>query len=67
MNSIHPLVQVCIVYILRLKYLFLAAWPLTYHFVDLKFKLDFKDYSTNTITCKSFSVHPNPTLLGFST
>jgi hypothetical protein len=40
---------------------------LTYIFVDLKFKLDFEDYNINTITCKSFSVHPNPTFLGFST
>jgi hypothetical protein len=54
--------------LLRFKYLFLAAWsPLTYIFVDLKFKLDFKDYNTNIITCKNFSIHPNPTLLGFST
>ncbi len=51
----------------KIKILIFGSMTLTYIFVDLMFKLDFEDYNTNTITSKNFSVHPNPTLLGFST
>ncbi len=68
MYELYPSTGTSVHYLhLKIKILIFGSMTLTYIFVDLKFKLDFEDYNNNTITCKNFSVHPNPTLLGFST